>query len=205
MPTLLVQCAVVETEEPLARPLDPLLELGGAAEREPLEKTVDVELHRVARASLHCLREHRDVAFDGAGKRHLVPVCDHRLAERGAEVLERLAERCASAFLVGLAPEKRRQRFSGVGAPLECEVGEQSEGLGRHRNVGVSGDACVWRSEQRESKIRHACRLGGRATPRYSPFTEGQERSEERRVGKECRSRGTTGYEKAEKKKIRAT
>jgi hypothetical protein len=61
---------------------------------------------------------------------------DHAVAERVAEVEERLPEAAPCPGLIGVGPEEGQQRVAALGAVGrgERQVGEQSEALGLHRD-----------------------------------------------------------------------
>jgi len=129
----------------------PLVEPGRMSELQSVEKVRYVDFGGVARRRIGRGEESAYVAFRFFDEEDGAAVDVQHVADRVAQMRERLAQRCASFLLRVVAPEQRHDLVAAVLARLERQVREQRDALaaelGRRqgRAVDSGGDAAAQR------------------------------------------------------------
>lgn len=98
-----------------------------------------VQTYGLRRVGTDGLMEVRDIAFGGRDQLDRLPVYPEHVSQILADEQQHLAQRGTCRGLGRLPPEQGGQLLPGMGAGLECEVGEQGQAFDARRRVPGSG------------------------------------------------------------------
>ena len=117
---------------------DPLFELGRMPHREPAQEAGRIPDESPARRRRHRPAPLGHIALPRLGQLGEGAVGPDHVAERGADGPERLPEGGSRLRLRGLPPEEPCQLLARVGSGLQCQEGEEGDGLAAERGRGLA-------------------------------------------------------------------